>query len=260
MMNTFPDLLPVERREEILRCAGNQRVVRIKELAEQLNVHEMTVRRDLDALVEDGRLERVHGGARLKKQAGLEVSHHIRAVTNKSEKERIARAAAALIEDGDTVAFDASTTALELQKRLRLTSGLAIVTGLDSAYTLADTGVPFLMIGGTFHAPARSFVGQSLCSQLAQVHPDKVFFSAKGFSVRAGFTDAYLAEVEAKRCLIASANLKVVLLDYSKFDEEALGTIVHADGVDVLITDREPPGKICETLEQGNVQLIVAPE
>ena len=259
-MNTFADLLPVERRDEILRRANNQRVVRIKELAEQLNVHEITIRRDLEVLVEEGRLDRVHGGARLRKQAGLEVSQPIRAVTNRLLKVRIARAAAELIEDGDTTAFDASTTALELQKQLRLTSGLAIVTGLDGACTLAEKGVPFLVIGGTFHAPARSFVGQSLCSQLAQLHPDKVFFSAKGFSVRAGFTDAYLAEVEAKKCLIASANLKVVLLDSSKFDEEALGTIIHADGVDVLITDREPPEKICEILEQSNVQLIVAPE
>ncbi len=145
-----------------------------------------------------------------------------------------------------------------MQRRLRLTSGLAIITSLDGANTLAGAGVPFMMIGGSFHAPARSFVGRGVCAQLARLHPDKVFFSAKGFSLQAGFTDAHLPEVEVKECLIASAGLKVALLDGSKFGKEALGTIVGIESVDVLITDCEPPGEIVERLEQDGVQLIVA--
>ena len=252
------DLVPAARREEIMRRATLERVIRVKDLAEMLSVHEMTIRRDLDALVDEGRLERVHGGARLKRQAGLEVSYAARSLANPSAKARIAGAAAALINEGDTVAFDASTTALEVQRRVRLTSGLAIVTSLDGANTLADAGVPFMVVGGSFHAPARSFVGRGVCAQLAGLHPDKVFFSAKGFTVRAGFTDAHLPEVEAKECLIASAGLKIALLDSSKFGQEALGTTARLGGVDVLITEREPPGEVGERLEQHGVQLIVA--
>ena len=257
-MDVTNDLVPAERREEIVRRANVVRVVRVKDLAEGLKVHEMTIRRDLDALVEEGRLERVHGGARLKRQAGLEVSYQSRAEANQAAKERIAQAATALIQDGDSVAFDASTTALEVQRRLRLTSGLAIVTSLDGANTLARSGVPFMMIGGSFHAPARSFVGRGVCAQLAKLHPDKVFFSAKGFSVEAGFTDAHLSEVEAKECLIASAGLKIALLDASKFAQEALGTIAHLNSVDILITDKEPPEEVREALEQHGVELMVA--
>ena len=252
------DLVPAERREEIMRRATLERVIRVKDLAERLKVHEMTIRRDLDALVEAGRLERVHGGARLKNQGGLEVSHAARALTNRAAKARIAHAAASLISEGDTVAFDASTTALEVQRHLRLTSGLAVVTSLDGANTLASAGVPFIIVGGSFHAPARSFVGRGVCAQLAKLHPDKVFFSAKGFSVRAGFTDAHLPEVEAKECLIASAGLKVALLDSSKFGQEALGTIATTADVDVLITECEPPEEVSAGLEQHGVQLIVA--
>lgn len=252
------DLVPAARREEIMRRANLERVIRVKDLAERLSVHEMTIRRDLDALVEEGRLERVHGGARLKSQGGLELSYAARSVTHQGAKARIASAATELISEGDTVAFDASTTALEVQRRLHLTSGLAIVTSLDGANTLASAGVPFMVIGGSFHAPARSFVGRGVCAQLARLHPDKVFFSAKGFSLDAGFTDAHLPEVEVKECLIASAGLKVALLDGSKFGKEALGTIVNTEQVDVLITDCEPPRAIGERLEQNGVQLIVA--
>lgn len=252
------DLVPAERREEIMRRASGERLVRVKDLAERLNVHEMTIRRDLDALVDEGRLERVHGGARLKRQAGLEVSYQTRAATNQEAKVRIAQAAARLIKEGDTLAFDASTTALEVQRRIRLTSGLAIVTSLDGANTLAEAGVPFMVIGGSFHAPARSFVGRGVCAQLATLHPDKVFFSAKGFSLRAGFTDAHLPEAEAKECLIASAATKIALLDSDKFNQEALGTIARLDHVDILITEREPPEEVRERLDQYGVQLIVA--
>ncbi len=252
------DLVPAARREEIMRRAHLERVIRVKDLAELLSVHEMTIRRDLDALVDEGRLERVHGGARLKNQGGIEVAYDARAATNQGAKARIARAAADLISEGDTVAFDASTTALEVQRRLRLTSGLAVVTSLDGANTLASAGVPFVMIGGSFHAPARSFVGRGVCAQLARLHPDKVFFSAKGFSVQAGFTDAHLPEVEVKECLIASAGLKIALLDSSKFGKEALGTIVGTESVDVLITDCEPSEEVRERLEHDEVQLIVA--
>ena len=95
--------------------------------------------------------------------------------------------------------------------------------------------------------------GRGVCAQFAKLHPDKVFFSAKGFSVRAGFTDAHLPEVEAKECLIASAGLKIALLDSSKFGKEALGTIATTADVDVLITDCEPPEEVGAGLEQHGV-------
>jgi len=258
-MSVPNDLVPAERRQEILRRAALERIVKVRDLANALGVHEMTVRRDLEALAEEGLLERIHGGARLKRQAGYEASYHVRAATNLPEKERIARAALALVSEGDTVAFDASTTALALLQRLVLPSGLAVVTSLDGANALAGAKVPFMLVGGLFHAPARSFVGGSVRFQLGKLHPDKVFFSAKGFSARAGFTDAHLPEVEVKECLIASAGLKVALLDGLKFGREALGTVATADAVDVLVTDREPPERELEALAAAGVEVIVAP-
>jgi DeoR family fructose operon transcriptional repressor len=252
------DLVPAERQQEILRRAMVSRVVRVKDLASQLGVHEMTIRRDLEALAEQGLLERVHGGARIRNQAGRESSYQMRAVTNTREKELIAGAAAELIEEGDTVAFDASTTALAMIGKLSVEDLQAIVVSLDGANALADAGVPFIMIGGSFHAPARSFTGLQVGLQLERLHADKVFFSAKGFTPRAGFTDAYLAEVESKERLIRSGGLVIALLDHSKFGKEALGTIAKVEQVDVLVTDHEPPTEYLETLEAAGVKLVVA--
>lgn len=252
------DLVPAERQQEILRRATISRIVKIKSLASELGVHEMTIRRDLETLAERGFLERVHGGARIRNQAGRESSYQIRAVTRIREKDLIAEAAAGLVEEGDTVAFDASTTALAVIGKLSVESVQAITVSLDGANALAEAGIPFIMVGGSFHPPARSFTGPHVRMLLERLHPDKIFFSAKGFTPRTGFTDAYLAEVETKEWLTRSAGLVIALLDHSKFGKEALGTIVTADQVDVLVTDAEPPEEYLENLEAAGVKVVVA--
>ena len=93
-------LLASERQEEILRKVRTDNIVRIKDLAAEYGVHEMTVRRDLDQLAERGQLERFHGGARVNEKHAEDLSHFLRSTQNIAEKERIARAAFDLIEWG----------------------------------------------------------------------------------------------------------------------------------------------------------------
>jgi DeoR family fructose operon transcriptional repressor len=251
-------LVPVERQQEILRRVAVERIVKVKRLAADLGVHEMTIRRDLDLLAEQGLVDRVHGGARIRNQAAVESSYQNRISAQLREKELMARSAAELVRDGDTVAFDASTSSLAVIRKLAARSVSAIVVSLDAAEAAASSGIPFIMIGGIFHAPARSFVGPQVAIQLERLHPDKVFFSAKGFSRRAGFTDAHLPEVETKERLVRSAGVVVSLLDRTKFGREALGTIATPAEVDILITDREPSLEYVESLEAAGVRLVVA--
>ena len=220
----------------------------------------MTIRRDLDTLADQGLLQRVHGGARLTQQAGAEVAYTMRATQQLGAKARIAQAALSLVQEGDTVGFDASTTALALAQRFGRVQVQAVVTGLDVANALAAAKVPFTLIGGTFHDRARSFVGPMVTHGLAQLHLDTVFFSAKGLSVGAGFTDAHLPEVEVKERLIAAGRKVVALLDSSKVGLEAFSKIVGLERIDVLITDIRPPPVLQEALAAADVRLIVAEE
>lgn len=247
-----------ERQQKIMHQALIRSFVHIKELADALGVHEMTIRRDLDSLAAEGLLERIRGGARINHQASTELSYQLRAAQNIEAKAGIARKALSLISKGDTVAIDASTTGLALARILGGQAAMTIVTGLDAAEALASGDSPFILTGGVFHPPARSFVGLPDHSSLSRLHPDKVFFSAKGFSVRAGFTDAHIPEVEAKVRLIESAGLVVAMLDHSKFGREALGTIIMPDQVDVLITDREPAPAFREVLAAAGTRILIA--
>lgn len=257
-----PDLavLPPGRQQEILRRALGRGVLRVRQLAVDLGVHEMTVRRDLDTLTDLGLLERMHGGARLRRGVGNELAHHLRASANIAAKEAIARAALDLIVDGDTVALDASTTALALARVLHARRVSAIVTGLDAANVLAATGVPFMLPGGSFHAPARSFTGAFFLDRMHHLHPDKVFFSAMGFTPETGFTDAHVAEVGAKQALLRAGGTAIVLLDATKFGARFLATIANVDAVSALLTNREPPKDCRNALVAGGVRVTIAPE
>lgn len=247
-----------ERQQEILRLALTRRVVRVKELATEYGVHEMTIRRDLDYLAETGQLERVHGGARMGERASEELSHHLRATHNGAAKEAIARAAVALVQEGDTVALDASTTSLALARLLAGRKVQAIVTSLDAAETLASVGVPFILAAGTFHPPARSFVGAITQATLQSLNPDKVFFSAKAYSAETGFADPHLPEVEVKTTLIRRSGTVVALLDGSKFGARALARIASLDEVDAVVTDVEPSPEDRRAMTEHDVRLIVA--
>ncbi len=254
------DVVSLGRHQQILETAIKYGVARTKALALEFGVHEMTVRRDMDYLEQQGLLERVHGGARIIQSASQEVAYSLRAAQRTLEKQRIARAALELIEDGDTIALDSSTTALALVRILAVRKVQAIITGLDAANILAASGVAFTLMGGVYHSPARSFVGSVFSAGLKRFHPDKVFFSSKGFTPEHGFTDAHLPEVEAKELLIQASAQKIALLDSSKFGSRAANQILALNAVDTIITEQPPNSSIRTALKKARVKLLIAPE
>jgi DeoR/GlpR family transcriptional regulator of sugar metabolism len=252
-------MLASERQEDILRKVRLNKILRIKDLAAEYGVHEMTVRRDLDQLAERGQLDRFHGGARLSEKHAEDLSHVLRSTQNILEKERIARAAFDLIQDGDAIALDASTSSLALANLLSARKVEAFVTSLDAADVLAASGTPFVLIGGQFNFSARSFVGGFFQQILSQLHPDKVFFSAKGYTPEDGFTDAHLALAEVKIALRQTGATMIALLDHTKFGRRSLATVARTEEVDIVVTDEMPSDEICEAFEKADVRLVLVP-
>jgi DeoR family fructose operon transcriptional repressor len=246
------------RQAEILRRAVNAPMLRVRDLASEFGVHDMTIRRDFDALSEQGLMERVRGGARLRERMSEELNHQLRAGRHTEAKSAIARAAVALIDDGDTIAFDASTTALHLVRLMSGRAVSAIVSSLDAAAILAAAGTDFVLIGGTFHAEARSFTGVLFEDAMARLHPDKLFFSTKGFHAALGLTDSHLPEVGAKRAMLRSGATAIGLIDSSKFGRRALATIATLTELDIIVTDVMPSESDRAALDAADIRLIVA--
>jgi DeoR/GlpR family transcriptional regulator of sugar metabolism len=257
-MLTTPSLPAADRQDEIMIRVLAQRVVRIKDLAVELNVSEMTIRRELDQLADQGQIERIHGGARLRQLATEEESYLQRSAVQAEAKERMALAALELVQDGDSVGLDASTSALALARILPARKVQAVLTGLDSVEVIQGTGIEFFICGGFFHSKARSFVGGAAVQTLKHLQPDKVFFSSCGFSPQFGFSDANPQEAETKRALLAGGGLKIALIDHTKFGRRGLAMTAMTDQVDIIITDQEPSLAVREALEAEDVRLIIA--
>lgn len=250
-------LLPLQRQEEIFRILATRGFASVSELAGEIAVSDMTVRRDLDALAERGRVQRVFGGARVRDQSASEVLYTERLERDRAAKEAMARLASTLVRDGDSIALDASTTAVYLARELRERPVTVVTNSLLVARELGGGG-QLIVLGGTYRPVARSLVGPMTENDADGLHVDRVFFSGKGVEAEAGVTDSHLEEVAVKRALIRGAAHVVAVTDHSKFGRVALHTVARLDRIDTLVTDAAPPKKIASVLERGDAEVLVA--
>ncbi|MDP0396438.1 DeoR/GlpR family DNA-binding transcription regulator [Tsukamurella strandjordii] len=264
-------MLAAERRRHILAAAIAHGAVRVNDLAEDLGVSEMTIRRDLDRLEEGGELTKVHGGAVRTAGApsgrGLEPTSALKAERATVEKRAIANAASALIEDGMTVALGAGTTTLELARLLR-GRAIAVVTNSISHFHVLTDPAPDLVAGGAVQltggqrTPSDALVGPVANAMLERVRCDIGFLGCHGIDPTAGFTTPNIGEAETDRRLIGASRNTVMLADHTKFGEIGAHLFAEFSAVDQLITDgglgpaaREAlSGVVALTVAEGGVQ------
>ncbi|WP_114571696.1 DeoR/GlpR family DNA-binding transcription regulator [Exiguobacterium flavidum] len=235
--------LPHERRDKIIEILESKDYAEVSYLSGYFNVSEMTIRRDLEKLDRDGQIIRVYGGARLVSKTIPEQSFTERAHTHPEEKALIAEAAVRMIEDGDVVAFDASTSALEVSKRIKHFRSLTVVTNnINIAIELADVkNIAVILLGGYLRGKSLSTTGASLRLYMQSIYIDKAFISSKAISVEEGLTDSTSDEGEAKQAMLQKSSQVVVLADRSKLGTIAFFKVCSSESIDVLITDGLKP-------------------
>jgi DeoR/GlpR family transcriptional regulator of sugar metabolism len=251
-------LLPSERQHLIRQLARERTVLRISELAQEFGVSEMTIRRDLDALVRAGHLEKTFGGAVAAEQAASELSYKIRLETHQPQKNAIAELAAGFIQEGDTVAIDASTTGLALSRRLVARQITVVTNSLDVALELRAARPHLILVGGSLRQTAGSLVGPLAVEALGHLRVDHAFFSSKGLIIPDGFMESDLSETEVKRRLLAAAARVTALIDASKFGKRALACITPLSEIDALVTDDGVSASTVKHLTELGIETHVA--
>ena len=254
-------MLAEQRRRAILdelEAAGS---VSVAALSERLRVSDMTIRRDLEALSGRGLLKKVHGGAL--PVANGEVEQHFaqKRKLNHPEKAAVAREAARLVTDGDTVVFSAGTTTWHVADALRPGGkDLAFITNSTNiAMTLQENGWEMIVLsGGVFRTPSDALVGTFANRTLGALNADILFLGVHGVHPDAGLTTPNTAEAETDRCLIEGARKVVALADHTKLGVVALARIALLSEVDVLITDDKAPAGMLREIEGAGVEVIVA--
>jgi len=253
-----------ERQQHIARSVEEHGRVRVTDLAERFDVSEVTIRKDLRVLETEGRLVRAHGGALAPSRSQPERAFEVRERLERIEKERIGAAAAALVIDGESIALDASTTALAMARHLKARGRwvhLTVITnGLRIASELAGyRGITVAMPGGFVRSEAMSVVGPLGSGLLEQVNIQKAFMGAAGFTLETGLSDATDDEAQIKRLIVAAASEVVALVDHTKWGRSAFATFCPTDKLTAVVTDEEAPAGMVNELLQRGVVVHVAP-
>lgn len=229
------------RLQLILSVLSARGECRTRQLAEQFQLSEMTIRRDLQELESRGLLRRVHGGAVL---LNRDVSYAQRLEHDQAQKQIIGRAATRLLKSGQTVYVDAGTTALELARAIRQglphITHLHIVThGITIATELAgQTPYSVQLIGGEVYQNALSTVGPTALAQIAGLDIDVFFMGAGGVDRTAGWTNSNHVEAVVKRAVIDRSKNVCAIADSSKWGQQSFAPIVPFGAVTRWIADR----------------------
>src|SRR5688572_260383 len=239
-------MLPAARHQSIVDAVQRERVVRVTDLAQQLGVSPMTVRRDIEILEESGRVERIHGGAKLPGDASThEPGFELKSTQLTAEKRAIALEAATLVHEGMAVALSAGTTTWALAKELVNGPRITLVTNSIRIADLFHHGstsgaarqASTVILTGGERTPSDALVGPIATAALKQLNLDLLFLGVHGMDAEAGFTTPNLLEAETDRAFVAAARKVVVLADHTKWGTQGISTIVDLDEADEVISD-----------------------
>jgi DeoR/GlpR family transcriptional regulator of sugar metabolism len=241
-----PDRSPKQERRyaailQRLREAGSASV---EDLCEELGVSVHTIRRDLEDLHERGMLRRVHGGAAQLEpffyepfRSDLSFQEHIESYAD--EKRRIAKAAAALVNEGDVVAMTAGTTTTETIRCLPMNRRLTVVTNtVNVAMELCKRkDIEVFVTGGNLRGTWFSLVGPTAIQSISKVFIDTLFIGVNGLDEKHGLTCFNSDEAELNKVMVQQARRKIVVADSSKFGVVANWLIAPISAADVIVTD-----------------------
>lgn len=251
-----------ERRQRIISLLRERPGIKVTELAQQLDVSEGTIRNDLAALAESKQLTRVRGGAVVNDVSPVSHPPFVsRARVQAAAKQHIARRAAELIEDGDAILLDASSTVYTLVHFLQHRRNLTVITnGIEVARALAQNrSNTVILVGGVLSPEGASVTGLLSEQILKDLHIKTAFVSCYGFSL-GGLTEVDLHEAQIKSRMIASAGSVVALIDASKFGRVDLAPFARLDQIDHIFTDSSLSPQWIEQLRRACVRLTVCDE
>jgi len=253
-------MLSQQRRMRILEMLQEDGSARVSDLSKTFGVSEPTVRLDLDRLQREGLLLREHGGAYLKSVPQQVRSLSLQNTQNMDKKLRIARAAARIIMNGDSVILDSGSTVTEIAKALDDKKDLRIITNALNIGLLLGAQVTFqvMVTGGEFKAPTLSLTGEKAAAFFSQIHVRKLFLATGGISFEVGLTYPGLSDLPVKRAMIEAADETYLVADSTKIGRTSFAALGALDRIQHFITDVGIRDEDRKRFEALGIEVIVA--
>lgn len=252
-------MLAQQRRRQILSELRRSGAVKVADLTGLLGVSDMTIRRDLEHLSNEGLVEKVHGGAVVARQATFEPGFEAKSRLAEPAKLAIATAAAELIRPAGAIALSAGTTTWSMAGLVAKMPSLTVVTNspvIADAIAAENEQMTVILTGGV-RTPSAALVGPIADHSIAGLHVDQLFLGVHGMDRHAGFTTPNLAEAKTNQALIAAAREVVVVADSSKWGVVGFADIAPLSAADTVVTDSGLPVRALDQLRERVANVLV---
>lgn len=234
-------MIPAVRQEKILELLSNNDIVSTDSLMKVLDVSVSTLRRDLVKLEEEKKITLLHGGGVRLMQKSVELNISTKLELNKEAKERIASKAASLVEEGDTIFLDPSSTTYLMIPFLARRNVTVVTNGISHINQLINQEIPCILIGGSIKRTTNSCIGPLTEATLKTFYFNKCFLGASGFSIPSGITNHDINERVIKLLALNNSSQPYFLLDHTKYDIVTMVQVADLDAYPILI-DEIPKG------------------
>jgi DeoR family glycerol-3-phosphate regulon repressor/DeoR family fructose operon transcriptional repressor len=252
--------LPPVRRAEMLRLLRQLGQVTVTEMSSRFEVSLDTIRRDLDALADQGLISRIHGGAiPADGMASADSPFEQRINAHQIAKTNIGRAAARLISSGETVIVNGGSTAVAFAASLADLQHLTIVTnnlGVPAAVPPQAVNGLYLL-GGEIRSGAHVTLGPVGFVGTRRIIADSAVIGVGGLT-EDGISTSRIEEATMMSAMIAAARRTIVIADRSKLGRLGFAIVAPLDQLDVVVTDQEPPRELAVALEAAGVRIVIA--
>jgi DeoR/GlpR family transcriptional regulator of sugar metabolism len=243
-----------KRKEAIINLLASDRHISIPDMSKILGVSATTIRNDLNDLAEQGMISRTHGGATLTFSISLIRKQKLMI----DEKNRIGKAAATLVNDGDIIIVETGTTIAQFVKYLLGKRDVRVVT--NSIYILSyvrmNPGIHLTILGGEFRPTSETCGGPITLSQLETFHVHRFFTGTDGFSLEYGLYADAIDQVEVIKKMNQQAETTILLADSSKYGKKGFVSTLPLTEIDIFITDTGLPKKIITQIEEAGIQVM----
>jgi len=248
-----------ERHQFILSRLQKDQYINVVDLCKELKVSSVTIRKDLKLLEDKSLLFRTHGGATINNPYTIDRPVNEKEKMQSGEKNKIGMAAAALLNDNDSIAIGSGTTVLYFAKNITPGSHLTVVTSaLNVAVELLrEKSIEVIQLGGIIRKSSSSVSGSYAETILGDFYFNKLFLGVDGIDLDFGLTTTNVMEAQLNRKMIDASQKTIVLADSSKFGKRGFGKICGLEEIDHIITDKGISQQIVKHLEGLGVTVTI---
>lgn len=231
-----------EREDEIMALLADTEYATVEYLVKKINISASSIRRDLKNLEERGLVVRSYGGVKLAEPTGKLIPFSLRSHENSVQKKQIAKAALRLLQPGETIFIDGSSSAYFVAELLPTLGGVTVFTNsIDVMSTLSGYDIKAYCTGGAISGDNRAvLVGGYTEAFVRCIHVDTVLFSVQAINAEGELLDCYAEEVAVRNLMMKNARRKILLCDSSKFGKTSTFYQASMEDIDYLVTDRDP--------------------